>query len=82
MNFFKRRLTSDEIEQISEHLKQSSDFTYSIMEGGYISNDYHVIFCTDRTPYLGMLMPLRSEAENEQEKWTAYFKSKFNLNNI
>lgn len=62
MNLLQRQLTPDEIEQVNEHLKQSSEFSYSIMEGGYISNDHHVIFCTDREPYVGMLMPLRPDS--------------------
>ena len=36
MNLLQRQLTPDEIEQVNEHLKQSSEFSYSIMEGGYI----------------------------------------------
>ncbi|MCH5191883.1 MAG: YqaJ viral recombinase family protein [Oscillospiraceae bacterium] len=68
-------------DEIAEKLgvKGNDKLSYSVGEGGYISEDGAVLLIDSRSPYIGMLIEARKCTDEEKEKWVRYTCELFDI---
>lgn len=70
-------VTEKGMTKVCDYLSHSEDFYYSVLEGGYIDHNGEVIFIDNRSPYEGMLLPLKELTEEQKQRWFKYFMAIF-----
>lgn len=67
------------VEQIHKHLKDNQNFTFSPIEGSYISQDCAVAVVVNRVPYNGMMIRCAIVPDDLTQKWVNYVSWVFGL---
>jgi len=68
---------NNDVEKLEGLLSNDSNFTYSIMEGGFYTKDDSVVVSISRSPYQGCLYSNTAAGELNIEKWVDYVLALF-----